>query len=87
MNIFLFSWCKMSEEKQKIDVLIIGAGPASLTAAIYSSWLGLKTTVLETGIVGGRAWLAPQIENFPGFEFGIKGSELVDKRPSQALRR
>ncbi len=76
----------MSEEKQKIDVLIIGAGPAGLTAAIYSSWLGLKTTVLETGIVGGRAWLAPQIENFPGFEFGIKGSELVDKMRSQALR-
>jgi len=77
---------KMSEENQKIDALIIGSGPAGLTAAIYTSWLGLKTVVLETGIVGGRAWLAPQIENFPGFELGIKGSELVEKMRLQALR-
>ena len=76
----------MSEENQKIDVLIIGTGPAGLTAAIYTSWLGLKTVVLESGIVGGRAWLAPQIENFPGFELGIKGSELVEKMRLQALR-
>ena len=75
----------MLEENQKIDVLIIGSGPAGLTAAIYTSWLGLKTVVLESGIVGGRAWLAPQIENFPGFEFGIKGSELVEKMRVQAL--
>jgi len=76
----------MAEENQKIDVLIIGSGPAGLTAAIYTSWLGLKTVVLESGIVGGRVWLAPQIENFPGFEFGIKGSELVEKMRLQALR-
>jgi thioredoxin reductase (NADPH) len=76
----------MSQEKQKIDVLIIGGGPAGLTAAIYTSWLGLKTVVLESGIIGGRAWLAPQIENFPGFEFGIKGSELVEKMRLQTLR-
>jgi thioredoxin reductase (NADPH) len=42
--------------------------------------------VLESGIIGGRAWLAPQIENFPGFEFGIKGSELVEKIRLQTLR-
>ena len=76
----------MAEENQKIDVLIIGGGPAGLTAAIYTSWLGLKTVVLESGIIGGRAWLAPQIENFPGFEFGIKGSELVEKIRLQTLR-
>ena len=76
----------MSQENQKINVLIIGGGPAGLTAAIYSSWLGLKTVILEAGIVGGRAWLAPQIENFPGFEFGVKGSELVEKMRLQALR-
>ncbi len=77
---------KIDEENQKIDALIIGSGPAGLTAAIYTSWLGLKTVVLESGIVGGRAWLAPQIENFPGFELGIKGSELVEKMRLQALR-
>jgi len=76
----------MAEESRKIDVLIIGAGPAGLTAAIYSAWLGLRTVVLEAGIVGGRAWLAPKIENFPGFEFGVKGNDLVEKMRSQALR-
>ena len=75
----------MAQEKD-IDVLIIGAGPAGLTAAIYSAWLGLKTVVLEAGIVGGRAWLAPKIENFPGFEFGVKGNDLVEKMRLQALR-
>ena len=76
----------MSQNNQKCDILIIGAGPAGLTAAIYSAWLGLKTVVLETGIAGGRAWLAPKIENFPGFPEGIKGSELVDRMNQQALR-
>jgi thioredoxin reductase (NADPH) len=76
----------MTEESRKIDVLIIGGGPAGLTAAIYSAWLGLRTVVLEAGVVGGRAWLAPKIENFPGFEFGVKGSDLVEKMRSQALR-
>ncbi len=76
----------MSNQTQKCDILIIGAGPAGLTAAIYSSWLGLKTVVLDAGIAGGRAWLAPKIENFPGFEEGIKGSELIEKMHKQAVR-
>ena len=76
----------MSEKNRKCDILIIGAGPAGLTAAIYSAWLGLKTVVLETGIAGGRAGLAPKIENFPGFPEGIKGSELVDRMIQQAAR-
>lgn len=73
-------------EQDKIDVIIIGAGPAGLSAAIYSSWVGLKTVVLESGIAGGRAMMAPEIENFPGFEVGIRGSELVEKMRLQALR-
>ena len=73
-------------ENRKIDIIVIGGGPAGLTAAIYSAWLGLKTVVLEASVVGGRAWLAPKIENFPGFEFGVKGSDLAEKMRLQALR-
>ncbi len=76
----------METANKRVDVLIIGGGPAGLTAAIYSAWLGLKTVVLEAGMVGGRAWLAPKIENFPGFEFGVKGSDLAEKMRLQALR-
>ncbi len=71
---------------QNADVIIIGAGPAGLTAAIYTGWLGLKTVLLESGIVGGRAHLAPKLENYPGFPEGIKGSELVEKMRQQAER-
>lgn len=71
---------------QNVDVVIVGAGPAGLTAAIYSGWLGLKTVLLEAGIAGGRAYLAPKLENYPGFPEGIKGSELVEKMQRQAER-
>ncbi len=76
----------MSTQTRNCDILIVGAGPAGLTAAIYSSWLGLKTVVLDSGIAGGKAWLAPKIENFPGFEEGVKGSELIEKMQKQAVR-
>jgi thioredoxin reductase (NADPH) len=68
------------------DVLIIGAGPAGLTAAIYSAWLGLRTVVLDSAIVGGRAYIAPQIDNYPGFPEGIKGHAIVELMQQQAQR-
>jgi thioredoxin reductase (NADPH) len=46
----------------------------------------LKTVVLENGIVGGRAYLAPKLENFPGFPEGISGTELVERMNQQAKR-
>jgi thioredoxin reductase (NADPH) len=57
-----------------------------MTAAIYSSWLGLDTVVLEASVTGGKAFEAPRIENFPGFEDGIKGRELTDRMRKQAVR-
>ena len=71
---------------EQYDVVVVGAGPAGLTAAIYSGWLGLKTVVLEAAIPGGRAGQAPQIKNFPGFPDGIIGAELADKMRQQAER-
>jgi thioredoxin reductase (NADPH) len=71
---------------EKVDVVIIGAGPAGLTAAIYCGWLGLNTILLESGIAGGRAYLAPKLENYPGFPEGIKGSELAEKMKAQVER-
>ncbi len=68
------------------DIIIVGAGPAGLTAAIYCSWLGRKTLVLEAKHHGGRASSAALIENFPGFEEGVKGPDLVEKMHRQAKR-
>ncbi|MEM3816098.1 MAG: FAD-dependent oxidoreductase [Candidatus Bathyarchaeia archaeon] len=68
------------------DVIIIGGGPAGLTAAIYASRTGLKTLVLEENVPGGRALEAPLIENFPGFPDGISGAELVERMLKQAER-
>jgi len=76
----------MSQQADIVDVVIIGAGPAGLTAAIYAGWLGLKTIVLESGVAGGRAYLAPNLENYPGFPEGIKGSELIERMKQQAER-
>jgi thioredoxin reductase (NADPH) len=68
------------------DVIIIGAGPAGLTAAIYAARMKLKALVLESSLPGGRAVYAPTVENFPGFPEGIIGADLVDKMVKQAKR-
>lgn len=68
----------MTENEKQYDVVIIGGGPAGLTAAIYSARKGLKTLVIERGLPGGRMNDAPFIENYPGFPDGIKGSELAN---------
>jgi len=77
---------EMNDHSHYFDTIIVGAGPAGLTAAIYSSWLGLDTVVLDAGVAGGKASEAHRIENFPGFEEGIKGHELTEKMKKQAVR-
>ena len=66
------------------DVIIIGAGPAGLTAAIYTLRSGLKTLVLESSSIMSQAGYAAIIENFPGFPDGISGAELIRKQKEQA---
>jgi thioredoxin reductase (NADPH) len=68
------------------DVVIIGAGPAGLTGALYTSRGGLKTLVLERRMAGGQVAMTETIENYPGFPDGIGGFELMDLVKRQAMR-
>lgn len=66
------------------DIIIIGAGPAGLTAAIYARRAGKTVLVLERSSFGGQMTFSPKIENYPGF-CEISGIELADKMVDQAL--
>ena len=66
------------------DVLIVGAGPAGLTAAVYAASEGLRTVVLEETVSGGQAGSSPMIRNYPGFPHGISGHELTRRACEQA---
>jgi len=66
------------------DVIIIGAGPSGLTAAIYASRARLKTLLLEGLSVSSQALVTDKIENYPGFPEGINGFDLIDKFKKQA---
>jgi thioredoxin reductase (NADPH) len=68
------------------DLIVVGAGPAGLTAAVYACRAGLKTMVLEKAAPGGQLLEAPAIENFPGFPEPISGVELMDRLEKQARR-
>jgi thioredoxin reductase (NADPH) len=67
-------------------VIIIGSGPAGYTAAIYASRANLRVLILAGGLAGGQLMITSDVENFPGFEDGIMGPELMDKLQRQATR-
>ena len=73
----------MSKEKIHKDTIIIGAGMAGLTAALYAGRMNLDTLVLENGIIGGQIANATGIENYPGF-ISVKGSDLISTLQQQA---
>lgn len=67
-----------------IDVLIVGGGPAGITASIYAARSGLKTLLLERETFGGQIASSPKVENFPSI-ISISGEELVSRMLEQAL--
>ncbi len=68
------------------DLVIIGGGPAGLTAAIYAGRARMKTLLLEKVVPGGQVLVTDWVENYPGFPEGISGSDLVMKMNEQAGR-
>lgn len=68
------------------DLIIIGSGPAGLTAALYAAREGLETLVIERGGVGGQAGITERLDNFPGFPEGVSGAEFADRLRRQAER-
>jgi thioredoxin reductase (NADPH) len=68
------------------DLVIIGAGPAGLAAAVYGASEGLDVLVLETGSPGGQAGSSSRIENYLGFPTGISGQELASRAYNQAQK-
>lgn len=71
-------------EKIEKDLVIIGAGPAGLTAAIYAERSGLKSVVIEKANIGGQVSITPVVENYPGFT-KIGGRTLMDMMAQQAV--
>ncbi len=80
-----FESTEISSQPMRRDVVIIGAGPAGLTAAIYAERAGLKTVVIERRSIGGQVALTPVVENYPGFS-RIPGKTLMDLLAQHALQ-
>lgn len=76
----------MAENQEIIDVVMVGAGPAALTAAIYTGREDLKTVLFEKGVIGGLAAITEWVDNYPGFSKGVGGLELAEELRQQAER-
>jgi len=71
---------------ERYDVIIVGGGPAGLTAGLYTSRAGLKSLLVERGMLGGQMVNAALVENYPGYPDGIAGSELGSLMHRQAVK-
>ena len=76
----------INTEKGVRDVLVVGAGPAGLAAAVYAASEGLKTLVIEKSAPGGQAGSSSKIENYLGFPTGVSGQELANRSIAQAQK-
>jgi thioredoxin reductase (NADPH) len=73
-------------DKKVRDVVMIGAGPSALAAAVYTTREDIDTVLYEKGVIGGLAAITDQIDNYPGFPDGIPGMTLADQLQKQAER-
>jgi thioredoxin reductase (NADPH) len=72
--------------REEVDLLVVGAGPGGLAAAVYGASEGLNTLVVESTALGGQAGSSRRIENYLGFPAGISGNELTSRAVSQARK-
>jgi thioredoxin reductase (NADPH) len=76
----------MDKDTKIHDVIMIGAGPTSLAAAVYTSREDIDTLIFEKGVIGGLAAITDMVDNYPGFEEGVEGLVLAEKLQKQAER-
>src|SRR6185503_16621722 len=72
--------------REQADLLVVGAGPAGLAAAVYGASEGLDTLVIDSTVLGGQAGSSRRIENYLGFPAGISGTELTSRAVTQARK-
>jgi thioredoxin reductase (NADPH) len=77
---------QVAAKQELYDVVVIGAGPAGLAAAVYGASEGLKTLIIEKQTPGGQAGSSSRIENYLGFPTGLSGAELAHRAWTQATR-
>jgi thioredoxin reductase (NADPH) len=73
-------------QREEVDLLVVGGGPAGLGAAVYGASEGLDTLLIESTVLGGQAGSSRRIENYLGFPAGISGTELTSRAVTQARK-
>jgi thioredoxin reductase (NADPH) len=74
------------EPREEVDLVVVGAGPAGLGAAVYGASEGLDTLIIDSTALGGQAGASRRIEDYLGFPAGISGSELTSRAVTHARK-